>query len=168
MTTIYGEVTCHDQLVDALRARKEHLGLSNAFVDDLIMLAGGHTDKLLGPARKRGLSPFTLDAMLTALALKLVVVQDDEQADRMRARWGARDARQVRSPVRTATVGPAVIRRARFAVARELGRAGGRARWKGTTPELRRKLMRAVWETRTKPLQSDARAAAETLPNGAP
>jgi hypothetical protein len=139
-----GEATCHDQLVDLLRARKEQLGLSNAFVDDLIMLAGGHTDKLLGPARKRGLSPFTMDAMLTALALKLIVVQDDEQTARMAPRWAARDGRQLRSPVRTAVVAPALVRRAKFAVMREAGRAGGKARWRGISSEARSALMTRV------------------------
>jgi|SRR6516162_2352183 len=138
------EARSHDELVDAMRARKESLGLSNAFVDDLIMLAGGHCDKLLGPARKRGLSPFTMDAMLSALALKLIVVEDIEQAARMQSRWDSRDARQVRSPVRTAAIGAAMVRRARPAVIRELGRRGGVARWRGVAPEVRRELMTAV------------------------
>jgi hypothetical protein len=39
------------------------------------------------------MSPFTLDAMLSALALKLVVLEDSDQAARMRPRWDSRDAR---------------------------------------------------------------------------
>lgn len=165
-----GEATNHDQLVDLLRARKEALGLSNAFLDDLIMLAGGHTDKLLGPARKRGLSPFTLDAMLSALALKLIVAQDDEQTARMRPRWDSRDARQVRSSVRTAVVAPALVRRAKFAVMREAGRSGGQARWRGVSAKRRSELMTIVSWARAsvrrpvEALRSSDGAAAKTSP----
>ena len=85
-----------------------------------------------------------MDAMLSALALKLIVVEDGDQTARVRPRWDGRDARQVRSPVRTAAIGAAMVRRARPAVIRELGRRGGVARWRGVAPEVRRELMTAV------------------------
>jgi hypothetical protein len=92
----------------------------------------------------------SLDALLGSLALKLLVVENESQAAIMRARWESRDSRQVRPPA-----------------LREFSRKGGLARWKGTTPELRRKLMQAVWKTRTKPAQLSAHAPAENSP-GAP
>jgi hypothetical protein len=156
------EVRCCAELVDAFRARKDALGLSNEATDHLIRLTAGHTDKVLSGTR--GLSPLTLDGMLSVLGLKLLVAIDPDQVARMRPRWEGRDQRQVRLPAR---VGAALLKRARPEILRSFSRKGGQARWKGTTPELRRKLMRAVWKARTVPAQLSADAPAESSP-GAP
>jgi hypothetical protein len=135
---VIAEATCCAELVDAFRARKEALGLSNEAVEHLIPLAAGHCDKVLGPSGTRGLSQTTLDGMLNALGLKLLVAIDPEQVARMRSRWEGRDLRQVRPPAKVAA---ALIARARPAVLRELGRRAGQARWRGIDPKLRSRLM---------------------------
>jgi hypothetical protein len=109
----------------------------------------------------RGLSALTLDGMLSVLGLKLLVAIDPDQVARMRPRWEGRDQRQVRLPAR---VGAALLKRARPEIIRAFSRKGGQARWRGTTPELRRKLMRAVWKARTVPAQLSACAPVETSP----
>jgi len=162
-----GEATSHDTLIQVMAERKSALGLSNEFLDNTIPLSDGHTDKILGPSRERGLSQITLDAMLAILALKLVIVEDPEQAVRMRQVWNGRDKRQLRPAAR---IGKSMIARARPRVIAELGRQGGKARWRGVGPEVRRELMTAVSWARSsvrqpvEPLRSGACAAAETLP----
>jgi hypothetical protein len=133
-----GEARSHDELIQVMAERKSALGLSNEFIDNTIPLSDGHCDELLGPSRERGLSQITLDAMLAMLALKLVVVEDSEQAARMRPIWAGRDQRQIRPAAR---VGRSMIARARPYVVRELGRSGGQKRWRAIDPRLRSRLM---------------------------
>jgi hypothetical protein len=45
-----------DQLVEALRSRKELLGLSNAYVEAQLLIANGGCDKVLGPSQTIGFS----------------------------------------------------------------------------------------------------------------
>jgi hypothetical protein len=136
---VFGEATSHNDLVEALRARKEALGLSNAWIEHTIQLADGHCDKVLGPARERGLSQLTIDGLLAVLAIKLIVVEDEAAAARMRPMWDGRDNRQVRQPSRIAR---ATLRHATPHVVRELGRRGGLKTWrKIRDPWLRRRLM---------------------------
>jgi hypothetical protein len=125
---IVGEATSHDQLVDLLRARQESLQLSNEVLDHLALFTSGHSDKLLGPSRSRGLSQISLDSLLSSLALKLLVVEDEQQAERMRSRWEGRDQRQVR--LSTTRIAKATLRHATPHVVRELGRRGGLNTWR--------------------------------------
>ena len=158
---VLGEASNHEQLVSLLAARRESLGISTLVLDEIALLSPGHVSKLLGPGRERGLSQISLDALLGALALRLIVVEDEAQASIMKNRWESRDQRQVRPP---AQIGAAFLKRARPEILRSFSRKGGQARWKGTTPELRRKLMRAVWKARTVPAQLSACAPVETSP----
>ena len=135
---IIGEATNHNELIEALRARKEALGLSNAWIEHVIQLSDGHCDKILGPARERGLSQLTSDGLLSALAIKLIIVEDEAAAARMRPMWEGRDQRQVRPPYRIAR---ATLRYATPHVVRELGRRGGLKTWRKIDPRLRSRLM---------------------------
>jgi hypothetical protein len=142
---ILGEATSHNELIEALRARKEALGLSNAWIEHVIQLSDGHCDKILGPARERGLSQLTIDGLLAALAIKLIVVEDEAAAARMRPMWDGRDQRQVRAPARIAA---SLIKRATPGVMRAAGRAGGQKRWRTIDSRLRSKLMSALAKRR--------------------
>jgi hypothetical protein len=145
--------------------RKSALGLSNELLDHLIPLSSGHCDKVLGPSRQRGLSQVTLDGMLAALALKLVVVEDPEQAARMRSRWEGRDHRQLRPPARIAK---ATLRHATPHVVRELGRRGGLKTWrKIPDPRLRGRLMSELAKLRWHADRSASAPAAQQETAGA-
>jgi hypothetical protein len=137
-----GVATCHDELIGVLRERQLALGISNETLDHITLLSAGHVDKLLGPSRQRGLSRVSLDALLGALALQLIVVEDREQAERMRSRWISKDDRQVRASTRR--ISKTMLARARSHIVRDLGRSGGKARWRGIGPEVRREIMTAV------------------------
>jgi hypothetical protein len=138
---VLGEATDHESLVCLLAARKEQLGISNELLDDVALLSSGHVSKILGPRRERGLTSITIDALLGALAVRLVVVEDEAQALVMKGRWEGRDHRALRTPAR---VGAALVKRVRPLVLRELGRRAGKARWRGIDPKLRSRLMREL------------------------
>ena len=156
-----GEAASHDELVAVLRERQLALGLSNELVDHVALLSSGHCDKLLGPGRQRGLSQLSLDALMAALAVKLLVVEDGAMAARMRPHWQGKDAKQVRMPSRVAKD---LIARVRPAVLRDLGRRAGQARWRGIDPKLRSRLMselaRLRWDA--------SKVASETAPQAEP
>jgi len=134
-----GEASSCEELVIVLRSRQDALQLSNQTLDHIIPLAEGHADKLLGPNRSRGLSQISLDGLLSALALRLIVVEDPTQLARMRPLYARRDARMVRAS--TTQIAKETIRRARPHVIRELGRAGGMKAWRTIDPRLRSRLM---------------------------
>jgi hypothetical protein len=139
---VIAEATCCAELVDAFRARKEALGLSNEAVEHLIPLAAGHCDKVIGLSGTRGLSQLTIDGLLSSLGLRLLIAIDPAAVARMAPRWaneGRRDAKQVRTS--TSRIAKAMIARARPVVLRDLGRRAGQARWRGIDPKLRSRLM---------------------------
>jgi hypothetical protein len=158
---VIAEATDCAGLVDAFRARKEALGLSNEALEHLLQLSGGHVDKLLGPSRERGLSGVTLDVMLSGLGLKLLVAIDPAGVERWAPRWasaGHRDAKQVRD---TPRIAKALIARARPFVLREAAARASRARWGRVSPELRSALMREVSLARWHPHANASEPAAQ-------
>jgi hypothetical protein len=72
-------ISNYNDLVAALRARKEALGLSDASLDTVAGLAPGHTCKVLGPTRARGIGAATLEAYLMALAVDFVMVENPDK-----------------------------------------------------------------------------------------
>jgi hypothetical protein len=140
-----GEASSHDELVAVLRERQIALGLSNETLDHIALMTSGHSDKILGPSRQRGLSQLSLDALMGALAVKLIIAEDAEQAARMRSRWEGKDNRQVRLPSRIAKD---LIARVRPAVLTQLASRAATARWARIGKDQRREIMRAVWTAR--------------------
>jgi hypothetical protein len=80
-------------------------------------------------------------ALLGALAVRFVIIEDADQVVRMKPHWEGKDMKQVRPPAR---VGAALMKRMRPVVLRELGRRAGQARWRGIDPKLRSGLMREL------------------------
>ena len=144
---VIAEATCCAELVDAFRSRKEALGLSNEAMEHLLQLCAGHLDKIL--SQTRGLTQLSIDGLLSALGVKLLVAVDPEQVQRMLPRWaneGHRDEKQVRRP--PARIRKALVVRVRPLVLREAALHAAGARWKGVSPELRSTLMRQVAQAR--------------------
>jgi len=173
---VLAEATCCDELVDAFRARKTALRLSNEAIDHIIPLAAGrwplaagHCDKLIGPSQTRGLSQLSLDGMLAALALKLIVVVDPDQVARMSPLWentGRRDNKMVRSC--TTRVAKVTLARAQPHVVRELGRRGGLKTWRTIDSRLRSKLMSALAKRRWHADRSASAAVSQQETAGVP
>jgi hypothetical protein len=89
-----------DDLVEALRSRKDELNLSNSFVEHQLQMSDGHCDKLLGPTQRKGMSIPVLFDMIELFGLSLVLRIDAVTEARMRDRWERRDPGKVHPPRR--------------------------------------------------------------------
>jgi hypothetical protein len=90
-------IRCYNDLISALRARKDALGLADAVLDEVAGLTPGHTNKCLGPSRERGIGAATLEAYLMALAIDLHMVENAEKLARMLPHYETRSASRVRT-----------------------------------------------------------------------
>jgi len=89
-----------DDLIEALRSRKDELNLSNGFVEHQLQMGDGACNKILGPTQSKGLSLFVLLDMIELFGGQLVIQVDAETEARMRERWERRDAGKVHPPRR--------------------------------------------------------------------
>jgi hypothetical protein len=128
-------ITSYNDLVTALRARQDELGLSCAALDELTGLAAGYTAKVLGPARTRIMSGMSIDLYLTALAIDLEVVPSAEKLRRMERRWEKRIGSHVR---RNHKISNEQIERVKPHVLKQWSHHANIARMVRTTPEVRR------------------------------
>jgi hypothetical protein len=79
-------VSDYAELVAALRARAEQLAVTNETLDGVTGLASGYVGKVLGVSFAKPLGPHSLGVLLTALGLKLAILEDPEAVARMRGR----------------------------------------------------------------------------------
>ena len=84
-------ITDHYGLVTALRRRITELGTGLDLVDEVAGLPDGYTGKVL--VGRHGLGPISLGAILGALAVKIVLVSDEEALARVRRRLPPRGTR---------------------------------------------------------------------------
>ena len=131
-------IRSHADLIEALRARKNELGLSNRLCDDLGGLTSGHTDKVLGPTGTRGLTPLTLDVFLEMFAVEIVLRPNLEAARRMESRWEQREAGKVAPPA--SVMSKALLDKAAPIIFREAGKRGAAKRNALLDPEQRIKI----------------------------
>lgn len=87
-----------DDLVEALRARKEAIDISNELLDHLAGLQPGYVSKVLAPTRIKGLGPISLPALLGALGVALVLVEDTAAIERVKDLWQKRK-RSMKKPL---------------------------------------------------------------------
>lgn len=119
--TIIGEARNCVELVDVYRDRKNALGLTDATVDYLSGLQSGYTGKLLGPAQVKGLGPMAIQLFNQVLAVKFLIVVDEEMTAKMRSRW---DGRERPLPVVQVRASTAAIERFRPIIARDMQQRG--------------------------------------------
>jgi hypothetical protein len=140
-------VTNYSELIVALQARQNALGMSYNSLADLARLQGGYLAR--GLRRKpqgnaRSLGKMSLGAMLGALGLKIVLVEDRDVLAKIRNLLIARDNAELR---RGNTCPPGI--EPRDSVLTLLGRAGGYARAaklsKKQRVKIARKAIRARW-----------------------
>lgn len=117
-----------DDAVAIFRATKERIGLSNRHCDELAGFIEGHIDKLLGPTGAKKFGPYTFTAMNHIFAIKWIAVVDIDQAKVMEQYWEdrQRDASNVRAEPNR--VSKKLIERAKPHVLKANGAAGGKAR----------------------------------------
>jgi hypothetical protein len=142
-------VTDHNGMVDAFRARKEALNLSDAALEARANLTAGHVGKLLGAVPAKHMGILSQWAIAWALGLKVVLIED---ADAMALH--AENADQRRRPdygaKRLAQVGQRTITRMVPVIAREIGSRGGKARMALMTPDQLRRHQRKAGLARWK------------------
>jgi hypothetical protein len=81
------------ELLDVIRDRRNQLGLTHEGIDSLAGLPDGYFSKLVCDPPVRGFGEMSLKSVLNALALgiaRVELVEDLEQAKRMRPRWRPR------------------------------------------------------------------------------
>lgn len=83
-------ITSMPELVEALRERRDTLDISNETIDAIAGFPERYTSKLLAPRAPRNLSYNSLGQILGALGVALQVVEDFEQAAKVRGRWSKR------------------------------------------------------------------------------
>lgn len=86
-------IRTYDELNAALRKRADELNVSRETIDAVSGLQNGYAAKLLAPVPIRTLSRVSLGAMLGALGLKLLVVEDLETVRRLENRLVKRKRR---------------------------------------------------------------------------
>ncbi len=140
-----GAFTDYPSLVALLRARKDHLGLSNAAVEEMGGFAAGQVDKMLGPSMSKSLGRLTLPIIMDILCVSGILFVDDAKIERMAVLMAdeSRNAGCVRERHRP---GKVAIRR----VMRELASNGGRARAASLTAHERSKIAREGAKARWK------------------
>jgi hypothetical protein len=79
-------VSEYSELHAALRRRMHELDISRETLNEIAGLQSGYSGKLLAPLPGRILGPISLGAILGALALKLVIIEDPAQLERLRPR----------------------------------------------------------------------------------
>lgn len=124
---IIGSAVDYDGLIAVLRDRVTELNITHATLDNLTGLQSGYCGKILGQLGVRSLGPISLGPMLQALAVKMVIVEDVEAAQKMAPRWEKR-VRPDYNASREARIGKKLIRRAFPAFLMELSRLGNEAR----------------------------------------
>jgi hypothetical protein len=140
MTAPIATIRSQDELIEGLRAAKEMRNLSDRWLDECGDFTTGHINKILGPRREKGLSPFVLQMLLSMLAVKLVLVPDPDQEIRMRERWEGRDNSNVRpEPSR---ISQKLVERAKPLVLKENGSIGGKVRAHLLSPKQRSEIAR--------------------------
>jgi hypothetical protein len=68
----------------AIRERAAHLGYTNEILDAVAGLQSGYAGKLLGPGMARKFGPMSLGAVIGALGLCIVIIEDGEAPARYR------------------------------------------------------------------------------------
>lgn len=84
------DVRSYDDLLAALRARADELGVTRMGLDDVTGLQNGYAAKLLAPVPIKSLGKFSMGPMLSAMGCMLILVEDQETLDRITKRVAKR------------------------------------------------------------------------------
>lgn len=145
---IIARVRCHDDLIEAFRVMKDLLGLSNTFCDDTIGITAGHTDKVLGPTRAKGLSSFMFDNFSELFAVEFEMRINLDAAKRMQARWEGRENGRIH--VDSSRVSKRMMERAKPQVIKHLSRVANEARCSKLPGEHRTQIAKKASDARWK------------------
>ena len=123
----------YDDLIEAFKTRAADRGVSYAQMDEVTGLPAGYTGKVFGKSQTKRLSAMSLDLYVTALGLRMVLVEDAKSLHAARHMLGNRHANQARTGNSSSRASSHVINR----VLKHFAPLGGLARWRGSTKEQR-------------------------------
>lgn len=157
-------VTDHNATIEAFRARKEVLNLSDAALEARANLATGSISKILAAVPSKQMGVLSLWAIAWGLGMKVAFIED---ADAMALH--AKNADERRRPdynaKRLAQLSERTIKRLVSPIARAIGKRGGDARTTKMTPAARSRVARmgglARWKQRRIRRRMRARTPAE-------
>ncbi len=78
------------ELIDALKQRARELNIAYGTIDEVAGLPDRYTSKLFAPTPIKNLGPMSFGAVLGALGVTVVLVEDQEQCKRVSGRWAKR------------------------------------------------------------------------------
>ena len=97
MTELFFAEACdYVSLRNAIRARVEQLNISRVCLDEVGGLPAGYSSRLLAPTAKKKIGQLSLELMLKAAGLKMVLVDDREALAKFEPMYAERDASQAR------------------------------------------------------------------------
>jgi hypothetical protein len=85
-------------LLDVIRARRDELNISHETIDHLAGFPAGYTSKLLAPEPLRGIGYMSLGAVMGALGMAMVAIEDATAAARVHQKWVPRKRPQRKAP----------------------------------------------------------------------
>jgi hypothetical protein len=95
---VLGTATDYGTLIGLLRARADELAVSRQCLDHVSGLQDGYSAKLLSAIPKKALGRTSLCLLLSALAVKLAVVEDSDQLAAISGRLEKRDEKSIHTP----------------------------------------------------------------------
>lgn len=151
-TPVAGEtiavITSYPELVEAFRAIKARLQLSNKWCDETCDFADGVTDKLLGPSSTKSIGPLAFSMFCQMFAVKFRMEIDLEAVRKMEAYWESREAGKV--SVQKTRIGKELLERAKPIVLKAFAHQGVAGRMQMLTGEQRSRIARKAAKSRWK------------------
>lgn len=148
--SVLAVVATYGDLHDCLRRRAIDLNLTRECINDLTLLADGYVSKVLAPSMVRRMGSVSMVPILTALRLRLLIVEDP---DTMLPRIADQTKREARNVHQQAPVTGAPV--AKFVNAAAMARRGARALNASLTAAERKasasKAARARWNRKSAP-----------------
>lgn len=127
----------YDQIIEALRARQNELGLRYAFMDEWSGRAQGYWTHVLGPSRRKALSLSALSDLAAMFGFQVHFVLDMDAVRKMEAHWEKRQGnfRSKQYRFTAAQLSKDVVKRARPLVFKGFGQIGGNVRANVLSPK---------------------------------
>src|SRR5258706_4189407 len=103
MSAVLKIISTYDDLVEGVRERCDEMGMTRNELDHQAGLADGHAGKLLCHSQLKRFGIRSLGFVLGGIGCKLALIEDPEQAAKIRGRMKPRQ-RPIRAPPQTANV----------------------------------------------------------------
>ncbi len=145
MSAPLATVRTYDDLIAALRARKDRLRLTDATMDALAGWQSGYTGKLFGPSQVKKLGGLSFELALATLGVRLELVEDPETVAMMERRW---EQRARPANVDAHRISETLKRRVLPQIMRDLSKKAADARKAKIRPSTRRRIARLAAKAR--------------------